>query len=175
MLAWLPFLLISVLFIVLLYACARSASTNIQRFKQLSLIAFLWILTAFCYTPTSYNFGTQLVIQYIQWGPVKLNVIPFQQLDIEFWLNVLLTVPLGGLLAWNFPDLPWRRFVWLGLLTGLTLELGQFILDWLVNIKRWVDIDDVITNWAGVILGAASYKNCASHSRTTMVAKVAYI
>ncbi|ERL44605.1 integral membrane protein [Lactiplantibacillus paraplantarum] len=61
-------------------------------------------------------------------------------------------------MAWNFPDLPWRRFIWLGLLTGLTLELGQFILDWLVNIKRWVDIDDVITNWAGVILGAASYK-----------------
>ncbi|MDE5060879.1 hypothetical protein OZD67_01855, partial [Wolbachia endosymbiont of Drosophila nikananu] len=117
MLAWLPFFLISLMFIVLLYACARSARTNIQRFKQLSLIAFLWVLTAFCYTPTSYNFGTQLVIQYIQWGPVKLNVIPFQQLDIEFWLNVLLTVPLGGLLAWNFPDLPWRRFIWLGFLT----------------------------------------------------------
>ncbi|MBP5844710.1 VanZ family protein [Lactiplantibacillus plantarum] len=158
MLAWLPFFLISLMFIVLLYACTRSARTNIQRFKQLSLIAFLWALTAFCYTPTSYNFGTQLVIQYIQWGPVKLNVIPFQQLDIEFWLNVLLTVPLGGLLAWNFPDLPWRRFIWLGFLTGLTLELGQFILDWLVNLKRWVDIDDVITNWAGVIIGAAGYK-----------------
>ena len=40
----------------------------------------------------------------------------------------------------------------------LTLELGKFILDWLVNLKRWVDIDDVITNWAGVIIGAAGYK-----------------
>lgn len=58
MLAWLPFFLISLMFIVLLYACARSARTNIQRFKQLSLIAFLWVLTAFCYTPTSYNFGS---------------------------------------------------------------------------------------------------------------------
>lgn len=47
MLAWLPFFLISLMFIVLLYACARSARTNIQRFKQLSLIAFLWALTAF--------------------------------------------------------------------------------------------------------------------------------
>ncbi|WP_048000872.1 VanZ family protein [Lactiplantibacillus herbarum] len=158
MLAWLPFTLISILFMLMLYACWRTTTKPIRLFKQLCLILFIWIITAFCYTPTSYNFGTQLVLHYIQWGPVKLNVIPFQQMDIEFWLNVLLTVPLGGLFIWNFPDLPWRRIIWLGLLTGLTLECGQFVLDLLVNLKRWVDIDDVITNWAGFIIGAVIYK-----------------
>ncbi|GAB7169545.1 hypothetical protein TUA1478L_15410 [Lactiplantibacillus plantarum] len=58
----------------------------------------------------------------------------------------------------EFSRLALASFYLVGFLTGLTLELGQFILDWLVNLKRWVDIDDVITNWAGVIIGAAGYK-----------------
>lgn len=158
MLAWLPFTLFSVFLLILAHYRWQVAVTPLARTKQLCLLGFIWVLSAFCYTPTAYNFSGDVILHYIQWGPVKLNPVPFQQLDIEFWLNVLLTVPLGGLLGWNFPHWPWRRIILIGLLTGLTLEGGQLIFDWLVHIDRWVETDDVITNWTGVLLGFACYQ-----------------
>ena len=42
-----------------------------------------------------------------------------------------------------------------GLVPGLVIESTQFASDWLVHTLRVVDIDDVITNWAGLVLGYA--------------------
>jgi len=158
MLAWLPFTLITIICGYFATRLWRATSNPWLRFKRLGLLGFIWILTAFCYTPTAYNFSGDIILHYIQWGPVKLNPVPFQQLDTEFWLNVLLTMPLGALLGWNFPHWSWRQIILAGLLTGLCLESGQFILDWLVHISRWVETDDVLTNWAGVILGYTAYR-----------------
>ncbi|MDQ7938501.1 VanZ family protein [Lactiplantibacillus sp. WILCCON 0030] len=136
----------------------HSAPTKSQFFKRVILLAFLWVLAAFCYTPTSYNFSSGVQLPYIEWGPAKIIYNPIRQLDLGFWLNVLLTMPLGFLIGWNWPKIHWRRLILLGLITGLTLETGQFILDWLVHIDRWIDIDDVLTNWAGVVLGFGVYQ-----------------
>jgi len=158
MLTWLPFLLLSSFFAAYLVYLWQQSLTALTKLKRSALFGFIWVLTAFCYTPTAYSFGGDVILHYIQWGPVKLILNPFRHLDIEFWLNVTLTMPLGFLIGWNFPNWPWRRLIWLGLLTGLSLETGQFILDWLVNLQRWVEVDDVLTNWAGVLLGFAIYK-----------------
>ncbi|AVK61325.1 hypothetical protein C5Z25_05880 [Lactobacillus sp. CBA3605] len=155
---WYPFLLLTGLILIITIHVGRQAPNWLIRLKRLSLLAFLWILTAFCYTPTAYDFGSNVVLHYIQWGPVKLILNPFRHLDIEFWLNVVLTMPLGFLLGWNFPHYSWRRIIVLGLITGLSLETGQFILDWLVHLNRWVEVDDVLTNWAGVIIGFGSFQ-----------------
>lgn len=151
MLPWLPFIMISIGLIGAAIHQWQVATT--RRLRRLLLIGFIWVLAAFCMTPTSYNFGSTAIMHYFQWGPVILNVIPFQLLDLEFWLNVALTIPLGSLLCWNFPNWRWSTIVFAGLITGLSLEGGQLILDLLVNLKRWVDIDDLLTNWLGVILG----------------------
>ncbi|ETY73064.1 VanZ family protein [Lactiplantibacillus fabifermentans] len=153
MLSWLPFILLSCLFVYLIVQIWHQSLGRWERLKEFCLLMFIWVLTAFCYTPTAYNFSGTVITDYIQWGPVKMTLIPFQHLDTEFWLNILLTVPFGFLLAWNYPHVPWRRTILLGLITGLTLECGQFVLDWLVNIGRWVEVDDVLTNCAGVIVG----------------------
>ncbi|MFD1421464.1 VanZ family protein [Lactiplantibacillus songbeiensis] len=158
MLAWLPFLLLSCFMIGLTIYLWQQPQSALKKLKQLALLGFIWVLTAFCYTPTAYNFGGNVTLQYIQWGPVKLILNPFRHLDLEFWLNVLLTMPLGFLIGWNKPTCTWRRLISLGLLTGLSLETGQFILDWLVNLQRWVEVDDVLTNWTGVIIGFAVYQ-----------------
>ncbi|MFB9768923.1 VanZ family protein [Lactiplantibacillus modestisalitolerans] len=155
--AWLPFSLLTIFIWGLAVHQWQQATDGWTRFKRLGLLGFIWILTAFCYTPTSYNFSGDVILHYIQWGPVKLNPVPFQQLDTEFWLNVLLTVPLGGLLAWNFPNWSWRRRIAVGLLTGLTLEGGQFLFDLLAHVDRWVETDDVLTNWSGVLIGSGAY------------------
>ncbi|RRK10696.1 VanZ family protein [Lactiplantibacillus garii] len=158
MLAWVPFMLSTLLCSYFGFQQWRQPTNIWRRLKRSGLLLFIWILTAFCYTPTAYNFSGDLILHYVQWGPVKLNLVPFQQLDIEFWLNVLLTMPLGALLGWNFPHWSWRQIILAGLVTGLCLESGQFILDWLVHISRWVETDDVITNWAGVILGYTCFR-----------------
>ncbi|VDG23544.1 VanZ family protein [Lactiplantibacillus mudanjiangensis] len=155
MLAWLPFIISSIGTGIGLIYLSRQSDSLLIKLKCCALLGFIWVLTGICYTPTAYNFSGTEIIHYLVFGPVKLTLVPFQHLDIEFWLNVLLTMPLGFLIIWNFPHWSWRRLIFIGLLTGLTLETGQFILDWLVQINRWVEVDDVLTNWAGVIIGGA--------------------
>lgn len=158
MLGWLPWLLITIIILFFEVHTWRLPLTKLQRLKRSALLAFIWVLTAFCYTPTSYDFSSGVVLPYIEWGPAKIIYNPIRELDLGFWLNVLLTMPLGFLIGWNRPRLAWRWVILLGLLTGLSLESGQFILDWLVRIDRWIDIDDVLTNWAGVIGGFGIYQ-----------------
>jgi len=157
MLAWLPFIILTLFTLIASLHIWRRPITKRYRFKQFVLLLFLWVLTAFCFTPTNYSFSSSVVLPYITLGPTKIIPNPIRQLDLGFWLNVLLTTPLGFLVGWNWPNRPWREIILLGLLTGLSLETGQFVLDWLVHINRWVDIDDVLTNWAGVILGFGCY------------------
>lgn len=158
MLTWLPFILMTLLTLLVSIHIWQLPLTKRHRFKRLALLIFIWILTAFCLTPTSYNFSSSVVLPYITLGPAKIIPNPIRQLDLGFWLNVLLTMPLGFLLGWNWPKCSWRKIILIGLLTGLSLETGQFILDWLVHLNRWVDIDDVLTNWLGVVLGFGGYQ-----------------
>ena len=96
-----------------------------------------------------------------------LNLIPFYFGNLfdasllivvkELAGNILLTAPFGFLL----PFLVWfqtRRIPWIALLTGVVLELCQLILG-LLNIRSQygfyhsVDINDVLLNGLGVLLG----------------------
>lgn len=158
MLAWLPFILITLLTLFISTHLWQLPATKYRRLKRLALLLVIWILTAICLTPTTYDFSSSVVLPYITLGSAKIIPNPIRQLDLGFWLNILLTVPLGFMLGWNWPTFSWQKVLLLGLLTGLSLETGQFILDWLVHLNRWVDIDDVLTNWAGVILGFGSYQ-----------------
>jgi len=158
MLAWLPFILITLLTLFISTRLWQLPATKYRHLKRLALLLVIWILTAICLTPTTYDFSSSVVLPYITLGPAKIIPNPIRQLDLGFWLNILLTVPLGFMLGWNWPTFSWQKIILLGLLTGLSLETGQFILDWLVHLNRWVDIDDVLTNWAGVILGFGSYQ-----------------
>lgn len=74
--------------------------------------------------------------------------------DTSFWLNIVMIVPQGGLLAWNWPRLRWPQWVLAGILTGLTLEAGQALGNWLLGLGRWVDVNDVLTNATGIVIGA---------------------
>lgn len=46
-----------------------------------------------------------------------------------------------------------RQIVGLGFLIGIGIESTQFLLDSFLQLSRWVDINDVITNAGGVIIG----------------------
>lgn len=85
-------------------------------------------------------------------GPVPMNPIPFRGIGLDFFLNILLTVPLG-LLAPLMRPFKFKKIVLLGVTTGFLIEACQFALDWTFNLNRWVDINDILMNALGVCLG----------------------
>ncbi|NUM47740.1 MAG: VanZ family protein [Anaerolineales bacterium] len=99
---------------------------------------------------------------YYPFSP-SINLIPFNfgtctLSNLRFCLeniygNLLLTVPFGfgiPLLARFKP----RRIFWIAVLTGLTLEGTQLTLSLLFKSAfRTIDINDVILNGTGVLLG----------------------
>ena len=71
----------------------------------------------------------------------------------EILANVLLTIPFGFGILWVWPSLS-NKMLLVALLVGLFNETAQFILTviWGFNI-RVVDINDVILNSTGVLIG----------------------
>ncbi|MDF7671889.1 VanZ family protein [Lactobacillus sp. ESL0701] len=94
-------------------------------------------------------------ISYIMVGKAPVAYVPFQEIgQLGFWLNILMTIPLGIIIAvitkhqWQL-----KLITITGTLIGCFIEVTQFILDNLSLASRWVDINDVIANGLGFIIG----------------------
>ena len=88
----------------------------------------------------------------------EINIIPFKIVKdiyishnlnyflISFWGNIFIFIPVGLLvsLIWNIKD---KNVILIGFLISLSIELTQLFL------KRTTDIDDLILNTLGVIIG----------------------
>ena len=102
---------------------------------------------------------------HVQSGPQPENVVigsapvaffPFQEItNIGFWLNIVMTMPVGGLILLLKSARVRFIILWMyGLLLGIFIESMQFILDNSIKrFSRFVDINDVISNMLGVVLG----------------------
>lgn len=75
--------------------------------------------------------------------------------------NLLLLVPFGALgpLAWRKLD-RWSRVIGAGLSISVSIEVLQFAKRFfdMTGMTRSVDIDDVLLNTAGVVIGYAVYR-----------------
>jgi glycopeptide antibiotics resistance protein len=89
----------------------------------------------------------------------SVNLVPFSY-DFSFiphmvWRqifeNILLTVPFGFGVSFAARLRP-RDFLWLIPAVGIAIEVTQFILA-LLGVSRTIDIDDVILNGLGVLIG----------------------
>jgi glycopeptide antibiotics resistance protein len=67
--------------------------------------------------------------------------------------NAAMFLPLGICFRFSFPSATLAKAVVAGCGLSLFIELAQ----WLINSGRVVDIDDVIVNTAGTLIGAALY------------------
>lgn len=89
------------------------------------------------------------------------NFIPFNQslLAIETsLLNILLTIPFGFGISF-ITKVNLKRVAILGLLLGVLLESLQLIVALVVGFTfRYVDINDIIFNFTGVLLGYGLFK-----------------
>ena len=103
-------------------------------------------------TPTSYGFGSGPTMKPFWVGNAPTNPIPFRGIEMDFYLNILMTVPLGVYLK-LLSKSTFHQIIGLGLLVGVGIESTQFILDSFLQLSRWIDINDVMTNACGIIVG----------------------
>lgn len=75
--------------------------------------------------------------------------------------NIALLVPIGFLAPFVFRSMTWKRSVVVGFLSGLSIEVMQTVLQ--VGI---FDIDDVILNALGVVIGYWMFRSLAQWFRS---------
>lgn len=153
MVRWLPYIGVSCLWLIL----GVTAGWR-HDYRRVGWWLGCWALVTLTWTPVTFSFGSaNLGAVTTHWFAGGIWVLrPFERasMDTSFWLNIVLTVPQGILLGLNWPRLKWPEWLLAGVATGLILESGQALGNWLVHLGRWVDINDVITNCLGLFLGA---------------------
>jgi glycopeptide antibiotics resistance protein len=83
-----------------------------------------------------------------------LRWIPFEVDAPSFILNIIMFVPLGVLLPMLRPTLDaMRRLGLVAVSASLAIEVTQFVLGITVGSRRTVDVNDLIANTAGALLG----------------------
>lgn len=112
------------------------------------------------------------------YGGLTYNLIPFHTIAIYFGAgptdlpvgiairnvggNFVLTLPIGVFAALRSHSYSWKQVGLLALLVPVVIEFGQFLLYVLEIATRSVDIDDVIINALGIVVGyyvVASVRN----------------
>ena len=94
-------------------------------------------------------------ISFMMIGRAPVAYIPFQEIDqLGFWLNIIMTCPLGIFTYILFSSkFKISHVIATGILIGFTIEFIQFITDNLAITHRWVDINDVLANALGFVIG----------------------
>jgi glycopeptide antibiotics resistance protein len=83
-----------------------------------------------------------------------IHWIPFYVDAPSMVLNVIMTVPIGVLMPLLWPRTgSVRRVAAWSCGASLTIELTQFVLGLTLNSRRTVDVNDLIANTAGAVLG----------------------
>jgi glycopeptide antibiotics resistance protein len=83
-----------------------------------------------------------------------IQPVPFRVDATSFWLNVVMTVPLGVLLPLLLPRLgTLRRIAACGLGVSAGIEAAQLLLNLLLGSRRTIDVNDLIANTAGAVIG----------------------
>ncbi|WP_137597641.1 VanZ family protein [Paucilactobacillus kaifaensis] len=151
---WVPFIIISIILVIfLIKIIQRKQDTLWQKVTLLTAWIYLYFICRICFAPAPFSFSPTHEIHYFLIHGIILNLVPFQAMDTAFWLNVVMTIPAGIYYALIWHPQTMKSIFLFGLFTGLTLETTQFIINWFVQLGRWVEIDDLITNAVGVWIG----------------------
>jgi len=147
---WVPYVIVSVILALLCGYAWRG-----RQYATLGWWLGWWLLATLTWTPITVTTGSVAGITTHWWANGIWVIRPLQRasIDASFWFNIMMTIPQGWLWHWRWPRWNWPIWLLAGVLTGLALEGGQALGNWLFGLGRWVDINDIITNALGVILG----------------------
>lgn len=156
MIKWMPAGIMGLLWLVGLLTVRpwRTVRSRGQALAVLALWGYLAVLIPLCFTPFPAHRGVWGGMAPIMVGTAPTNPIPFRGgLTPDFWLNILMTVPFGFLLQTIY-HWRWPRILLAGLALTCLIEGGQFIAGLTVQLNRWSDVNDIITNVTGTVLGS---------------------
>lgn len=145
------------LLIIFLMACLSGllivTTMRKHRWFALLTLAYLTGLGAILFTPISIS-GISIYVMPAGFG--RVNLTQLDLFNLGFAENILLTLPLGLLLKWLAPKLPLLGVGLFGLFAGSSIETMQYILSqhWLIN--RSSDINDVLANALGILIGGTT-------------------
>lgn len=96
-------------------------------------------------------------LEYNIWD--RINLVPFSEgLTQNGILNIIMTVPFGFLLPCIYKDISAKRMLLLSVSIGLIIESLQLGIALIAGFTfRIIDIDDVIFNFIGSIIGYGIY------------------
>jgi glycopeptide antibiotics resistance protein len=108
-----------------------------------------------------------------------VNLVPLKGWSLKYlasvqgWGNILLGVPWGFMYPFVVPVLGWLSMMRSGVILGAAIEFTQFVISLLYGFAyRVIDINDVLLNFAGVMLGyalliimARSYQAVSRHRK----------
>lgn len=157
----------------LVYSWLRRKGTRPDRLRGIALVLFaLYVLGVFHVTGAGTIYELLRSIEYAI-PDLRINLMPFSEPinTVGYQLNVVMLVPFGFLapLLWPRLDRLWRTAL-AGLSFSLLIELSQ-----LVN-YRSSDVDDLLMNTLGAVIGFAAYRllACLLHRKTPVPAGRAY-
>ena len=172
MIHFFPYLfIIGLVLLIPILVISRVAGKPASRLFIYSLMwVYLLLVGGLTIFPIPYN-GDFLTLKPLdQLGLVlsRINWIPFHNLNwyngkillIDYINNILLTIPFGILINF-FVELNWKTFFWVLIASGLVIETSQFIMSLFFGPYRTVDINDVILNTLGYLIGCLMFITAA--------------
>ena len=124
-------------------------------------IFFFYILNVVKFTLFPIIVGTSFAEEMKETTTIasNINLIPFNyQYIAQTLLNILLPVPFGFGLPYVKRKMNFKTIVGCGLLFTLLIETAQLIISFIIGYAyRIIDINDVLANLFGVILGYIAF------------------
>ena len=152
-LKWYPVIIAIIILLSCYYHTFRQLNRKFwQNITVYSCLVYLLVLCWLVFTPV----GPQMPDSYkplMYFHGVPYNLRPLQNIDPEFLANIVMTIPLGCYVYCWRPRLKSWQLLLIALIPGAIIESAQFVRDLLVGNHRVADIDDVITNTLGVLVG----------------------
>lgn len=109
--------------------------------------------------------GATLLPLHLAWGEGagepeldRIILIPLTTMRVDdFLLNIVMTLPLAALLRVVFSVREKSRVVLAGFVASAVIEVTQAVLVIAFHGNRWADVNDLISNTLGVLLGYLAF------------------
>ncbi|MCP1150681.1 MULTISPECIES: VanZ family protein [Bacillus] len=163
------FIICGISLVIFVYKFMRGTTSKILFLYYILFSLYIASLVSLTFFPFPYQKKLIEIMIEDNLGSIH-NFIPFKTIivTLEFGLttfikqiigNVILFVPLGFILPILFSFNQLRKVIYIGFLVSLSIELIQFVLDLIVGYNyRSFDVDDIITNTLGTLIGVIIYK-----------------
>ncbi|WP_125769485.1 VanZ family protein [Companilactobacillus furfuricola] len=148
---WVPLTLILFFTAISAINIYKKQTATLHRSFSLLGVMYLMLLEIIVFTPFSFD-GSQIYL--MQAGIGKVNLFQLDIFELGFFENILLTVPLGMLIKSYFSEISLSDTAIIGVFVGSWIEITQYYLSHAFLINRSSDINDVIANALGIIVGA---------------------